>query len=135
MVGLLMLVLGGLTSAGTKGCKLGGPGPNKMVGTPERDALCGEDGNDAILGKGGNDALVGGGNNDEISGDEGDDKLKGGRGSDDITGGPGDDIIRPGMYNQTEDGVADRVRCGDGVDTVYVTGRDFVASDCEHRNR
>ena len=135
MLGLSILAFGGLASAVTPNCERGGPGPNTMVGTPERDALCGEDGNDTILGRAGNDSLVGGGNSDEISGDEGGDKIKGGKGSDQITGGPGDDIIRPGMFNQTEDGARDKVRCGDGEDVVYVTGRDVVANDCETRRR
>lgn len=135
MAGLLILAFGGLASAVTPNCDRGGPGPNRMVGTAERDALCGEDGNDTILGRAGNDSLVGGGNNDDISGDEGDDKIKGGTGTDVITGGPGNDVIRPGMFNQTEDGARDKVRCGDGEDIVYVTGRDVVANDCETRRR
>jgi len=135
MAGLLMVAFGGFATAVTKNCERGSPGPNRMVGTSERDALCGEDGNDTILGRGGNDALVGGANNDDISGAAGDDKLKGGRGSDVLDGGPGDDVLRPGMFNQTEDGVRDEVRCGDGTDVVYVTGRDDVAGDCETRRR
>lgn len=133
IAGLLMVAVGGFASAVTKDCVRGGPGPDEMVGTAERDALCGEDGNDTVRGRGGNDALVGGADDDRVSGGAGDDGLKGGLGSDRLDGGPGDDVLRPGTYNRAEDGVRDRVRCGGGRDVVYATGRDLVADDCERR--
>jgi Ca2+-binding RTX toxin-like protein len=87
----------------------GGNGVDTLNGSEAGDTLDGELGNDIIDGKGGNDTLLGG---------SGDDTLTGGAGVDSFNGAAGGDTI------DSKDGVAERVDCGIGNDTVIVDAND-----------
>ena len=70
---------------------------------------------------------------DTISGGSGDDALFGGSGPDTLTGGPGVDVINGGDGNDTiqaRDGVADKVDCGAGTDSVVADAADMLVG-CE----
>ena len=74
----------------------------------------------------------------ELSGGEGNDILQGGAGHDVLLGDQGADVIGGGAGAdriQTRDGEADRVTCGDGLDTVDADTLDTVALDCESLTR
>jgi Ca2+-binding RTX toxin-like protein len=77
-----------------------------------------------VRGVAGPDALTGGAFDDALFGGGGDDTVTGGAGADVLNGGPGNDTI------QARDGVADRVDCGDGTDTVVADAVDAVVG-CE----
>lgn len=77
--------------------------------------LRGMAGVDTLIGGLGDDALYGGGGNDAVTG---------GVGTDLLSGGEGDDII------QARDGVADRVDCGAGTDSVVADALDVIVN-CE----
>ena len=69
-----------------------------------------------------------------IVGSAGPNVLTGFSGRLDITGGAGHDDLRGYSYDDTlnsRDGFADRVLCGDGVDSAIVDSLDVVSSDCE----
>ena len=87
----------------------GGSGDDVLLGGEERDTLDGELGNDTIDGKGGNDTLLGG---------SGDDRLTGGPGVDRFNAAAGRDNLN------SKDGVAERVDCGIGDDTVTADAND-----------
>lgn len=87
----------------------GGSGDDVLNGGEAGDTLDGELGNDTIDGKGGNDTLQGG---------AGDDHLTGGPGVDSFNGAAGGDTI------DIKDGVAERVDCGIGDDTVTADAND-----------
>ncbi|WP_028067880.1 Ig-like domain-containing protein [Solirubrobacter soli] len=61
----------------------------------------------------------------ELTGGNGADTITGGGGSDTLSGSHGDDVI------DARDGVADRVSCGPGADTVLADSIDQVGEDCE----
>ena len=87
-----------------------------------------------LLGGPGADRLGGGAAGDELSGGEGDDVLDGGEGDDAINGDVGADTVDGGPgadWLISRDGLADIVRCGDGVDVVDADTLDDVAADCE----
>ena len=86
---------------------LGGAGADRLTGGPAADQLSGDDGDDVLAGGGGADIMLAGLGADELSGDAGDDDLR------------------------VRDGIPDRVRCGDGSDTVEADTVDEVAADCE----
>lgn len=77
-----------------------------------------------VLGLGGVDRIVGGGLDDELLGGAGNDALTGGGGSDRLDGGEGDDTVN------ARDGVADRIDCGGGTDSVVADAVDVVVN-CE----
>jgi hypothetical protein len=78
-----------------------------------------------LAGNDGNDTLVGGAGNDVLSGGAGNDKLTGGGGIDEYFGGDGDDQIFA-----SGDGLAERISCGNGTDTVDNDPIDIIA-ECE----
>jgi Ca2+-binding RTX toxin-like protein len=79
-----------------------------VFGSPGDDTLTGNDGPNVIVGGfEGNDSLIGGGGHDDLSGRRGDDSI------------------------DADDGVSDRVVCGDGVDSATVDDKDHVAASCE----
>jgi hypothetical protein len=77
-----------------------------------------------VSGGDGDDTLEGGSANDVLAGGAGDDTLEGGSGQDDYFGGDGDDVIA------ARDGVAERIACGAGTDTVTNDFTDILA-ECE----
>lgn len=108
---------------------LGGNGADTLSSGALGDLLVGNEGNDTVDGGAGNDQLNGSEGDDTLRGGVGDDVLQAGPGADDVDGGPGSDEVR------AHDGVADRVRCGDGVDKVDADTIDDVAPDCESVTR
>jgi Putative metal-binding motif/RTX calcium-binding nonapeptide repeat (4 copies) len=78
----------------------------------------------AIAGGNGNDTLNGGDGNDVLDGGDGDDTLIGGLGADDFFGDAGNDTIR------ANDGVAERISCGSGVNKADNDPVDIIA-DCD----
>jgi TolB protein len=93
---------------------------SRLDGGPLDDLVFARAGNDRVRGLGGADILYGGSGNDV---------LLGGSGQDDLRGGSGRDLIG------ARDDVADRVRCGPGLDRVVADRRDSVARDCERVQR
>jgi len=87
----------------------GGSGNDVLTGGDAGDTLDGELGDDTIDGKGGNDTLLGG---------SGDDHLTGGPGVDRFNAAAGGDTL------DSKDGVAERVDCGIGNDTVSADATD-----------
>jgi Ca2+-binding RTX toxin-like protein len=88
----------------------------------------------ALLGGQGADRLRSGPADDTLAGDAGDDTLSAGDGADTLIGGAGVDDLSAGAGGDTvnvRDGLADRVRCGDGVDEVRADTLDEVDADCE----
>jgi hypothetical protein len=125
---LVLLLASGVALAVTK---IGGPGPDALKGTNDRDRLEGGGGPDSLLGLDAGDCLSGGTGADTLEGGPGDDLATGGPGgcesplgqerpgeSDVVNGGPGDDIVEGAAG-------ADTVRGG--------TGADLVADGEEHR--
>jgi Ca2+-binding RTX toxin-like protein len=78
-----------------------------------------------INGHGGTDIVRAGAGEDFVDGGAGDDQLTGGAGFDYLTGGPGNDTI------DVRDGGVDRVRCGEGTDTVVADPVDVLEA-CEN---
>ena len=77
-----------------------------------------------VRGMAGPDTIVGGAADDALFGGTGNDTVTGNAGVDVLHGGDGDDTI------QARDGVADRIDCGAGTDTVVADAVDTVAN-CE----
>ncbi len=77
-----------------------------------------------VRGMAGVDIITGGALADELYGGGGDDTVVGGLGTDILHGGDGNDTI------QARDGVADRVDCGLGTDSVVADAVDVLAN-CE----
>lgn len=113
-----------------------GPGAVRIAGGPGPDRVVARGSGDAVLhGMGGRDRLTGGPGADAVFGGPGYDVLRGGRGDDrleDVSdgaglldGGAGDDLIRSAPRGM------DRVRCGEGRDTVVADVLDIVGADCE----
>jgi len=101
------------------------------------DVLAGGAGDDTLVGGADGDTLTGGAGNNRLEGGDGGDTLKatslegdllvGGAGVDMIDGGPGNDVIVAEL-----DGSADKINCGDGVDTVTADlGLNGVADDVD----
>ncbi len=117
--------------------KLGTRRANVLAGTTSGDRIVGRAGNDRITGLDGADCLFGGTGNDRMDGGSGDDQLRGGAGRDVLAGGMGKDLISGGAGNDTvraRDGVAERIRCGSGVDKAITDRIDRTAS-CERVRR
>lgn len=104
----------------------GGTGRDSItVRGPSSDVLSGDQGADVIDGGDGDDDIRGGDGEDTLAGGAGNDKLQAGAGADTVDGGEGDDELL------TPDGVADRLSCGGGNDSVRGDTVDDVAADCE----
>jgi Ca2+-binding RTX toxin-like protein len=86
----------------------GGPFGDALSAAPDLAA--------GLAGRGGNDLLTGG---------SGEDSLDGGAGSDVFDARGGDDHI------VSDDGVADKVGCGDGLDSVTGDALDLLDASCE----
>jgi Ca2+-binding RTX toxin-like protein len=100
----------------------GGSANDTIVGDPNG---CAQPGNDSLDGRDGNDTLLGGPGVDTLKGGMGADGLLGGPGQDDLQGQSGGDRIG------SNDGEADTVSCGSGVDGVRADPTDTIAPDCE----
>jgi Ca2+-binding RTX toxin-like protein len=73
-----------------------------------------------------------------MNGGPGDDTLQGGSGSDTLRGNPGIDTIDAGAGDDaviTRGDVPDKIRCGDGVDTVTADAFDQDLGGCETFDR
>ena len=89
--------------------------------------LYGTQGDDTLRGGPEADRITGADGDDVLSGEAGDDFVAAGNGRDWLDGGAGDDRLA-----MTQDGVWDRVICGDGRDVVSFTEfADRIAADCE----
>jgi Ca2+-binding RTX toxin-like protein len=128
--------------------KVGGPGPDTLMGTKGPDTLAGRGSSDWIDGRAGKDVINGGpGDDDPLSpaignliGGSGADIISGGSGGDlmddggdsavDILyGGGGNDFIISSSYNRPA--ARDIVSCGAGRDFASVDPKDIVRNDCE----
>jgi Ca2+-binding RTX toxin-like protein len=125
----VLLLASGVALAVTK---IGGPGPDVLKGTDNRDRLEGGGGPDLILGLGAGDCLSGGTGSDTVECGPGDDLL--------VTGGPGGCVSplgqeRPGESDVLNGGPGDDIVEGAaGADTVRGgTGADLVADGENHR--
>lgn len=108
----MALTAGEAFAANVKGTN----GPNVLIGTQENDTLRGKDGDDGTLdGCSGNDRLLGGSCNDDTTG---------GAGRGVISGGTGQDTI------STQDGEADRINRGPGIDRAFIDALDKTVG-CE----
>ena len=107
------------------GALAGGTGADALTSAGAADDLSGEQGNDTLSSGAGDDILTGDEGNDTIDGGEGNDKLTGATGTDTFTAGPGDDTIL------AADGLAEKVDCGDGTDTVTADAQDTLTA-CEN---
>jgi hemolysin type calcium-binding protein len=105
-------------------CLMGGRDPDTLDLWLGGGAAWGEHGSDEISGSPLDDILDGGDGNDVLEGDDGGDAINGGPGVDGIDGGPGDDMI------DSDDGRAEVVECGDGIDDVMADYSDILL-DCE----
>jgi Ca2+-binding RTX toxin-like protein len=88
----------------------GGGGNDRLNGGPGDDVLVGDAGHDRLYGNGDNDSLDGGAGPDDLWGGPGNDTLSGGAGVDEYHGEGSDDVF----FNN--DGVAEMVDCGNGID-------------------
>jgi len=107
-------------------------GDDKIIGDDSDNVLCGQKGNDKIIGAGGNDTLIGGPGNDMIIGGPGNDIFIDGPGKDVLIGGGGYDV-----FNLFPNDETDRVNCGGGEDTVYITSleeldKNIISKNCEN---
>jgi hypothetical protein len=73
--------------------------------------------------------LLGGAGADRLTGGPAGDQLDGGAGADVLDGGAGADELA------ARDGIADKVRCGDGSDVVFADQLDEATDDCERVER
>ena len=90
---------------------VGGPGDNRITGTPRQDVIVGLDGNDIIQGRGAGDRICGGRGRDVLGGMDGIDRLNGGKGRDRLDGGLNHDVVIGG-------GKRDRLAGGEGGDAA-----------------
>ena len=99
-------------------------------------AFVGTDGNDVIIGTPGNDRIFAGDGNDKICAHGGDDIIVAGDGNDLVSPGSGADNVRTGDGNDfvenQNDTKTDKINCGDGIDTVFISGEDNIKSNCEN---
>ena len=104
----------------------GGSGTDNLVSLGGgNDILVGDQGNDTLAAGEGNDDLRGGEGNDILRGEGGDDKLQGSSGADELDAGAGNDSL------QSQDGVQDKLTCGDGTDTAAADSVDTADASCE----
>lgn len=71
----------------------GDDGPNRLMGSGDRDEIQARKGDDTVEGRGGDDVLRGGRGRDRIDGGEGNDWVSGGRDDDTLRGGRGADVF------------------------------------------
>lgn len=118
VIALAVLAVGagsGLTTAATPPKR---PDPDRILtGTMKAETLSGGSGSDVIVAMAGNDRLYGRLGDDFLEGGEGNDKVYPGGGRDVVSAGPGDDTV----YAATSDAALDRIHCGAGMDTAYVS--------------
>jgi Ca2+-binding RTX toxin-like protein len=141
----------------------GNDGSDNLNGGTGTDQLFGDAGNDTLFGAGDADTLHGGNGDDSLDGGTGADVLNGDGGKDTanystrsnavtltLDGAPNDgqsrenDLIKIDVENVSSgagndkinsvDGVAGRISCGRGTDTVTADAKDTVAADCELKN-
>lgn len=108
--------------------------PGTLSGGSGADSLTSADAADDLSGEQGNDVLTSGGGDDILNGDEGNDTLDAGAGNDKLTGATGTDTFTAGAGDDTivaADGLAEKVDCGDGNDTVTADAQDTLVS-CEN---
>ncbi len=126
---LALLLASGVAWAVTK---VGGPGPDVLRGTNNRDTLEGRGGTDVLTGLGARDLMAGG---------TGEDTLEGGRGNDSMLGGPAPPCPRCPL-EQERPGASDTVKGGGGdddvdgaagADALYGGGGDDLVTDGENR--
>jgi N-acetylglucosamine-6-sulfatase len=101
---------------------------NRLRGTMFFDSICGYGNADRIEARAGGDVVSGGHGNDLLRGEGGHDRIYPGLGLDRVYGGIGRDVI------YAADSRRDVIRCGEGLDTVYVNPGDVV-SGCERIRR
>lgn len=94
-----------------------GSSADDAIYTPYGDAV-------DVQGGAGNDTIITTYGNDKLSGGEGDDRLFAGDGDDTLVGGKGDDLLS----DQSGRNVF-QYEIGDGDDTIFLPGRDGVASE------
>jgi Ca2+-binding RTX toxin-like protein len=133
-----------LTGLDGRDTLLGGAGNDRLFGSAGADRLEGGTGGDRLEGSSGADTLLGGDGNDTLIGDSsgayddhllggaGDDVLRGGLGADVLEGGDGADTIYSHEFTTRSDPAVDVVKCGAGIDTVYLAPEDHADSDCEN---
>jgi Ca2+-binding RTX toxin-like protein len=108
--------------------------PAALAGATGADALTSTDSADDLSGEQGNDVLTSGGGDDILNGDEGNDSLDSGAGNDKLTGATGTDGFAAGAGDDAivaADGLAEKVDCGDGNDTVTADAQDTLTG-CEN---
>jgi autotransporter-associated beta strand protein len=154
---LTTITLGEDTSIGCEGAVVLPPGNANVfvadpaggfiAGTPDNDVFIGQQGDDTFDAGAGNDVLLGGGGNDSMLCGEGDDVASGGAGDDTTSCGDGDDVVSGGPGNDRMNGDggdvvigggpantgaadADGIRCGPGLDVVFVTNGEDRIGDC-----
>lgn len=111
--------------------------PFSVAGGTGADNVKSFDGADDLSGEQGNDTLASGAGDDILNGDEGNDALDAGDGNDKLTGGTGTDSFVAGGGDDTifaADGLAEKVDCGDGADTVTADTQDELIG-CETVSR
>jgi hypothetical protein len=78
------------------------------------------------------DNVVGGMGDDVLIGNVVGNKLDGGPGEDVLSGRGGDDeLLGTDAQVSGDPSVADRMRCGAGIDTAHLSGLDFAPDNCE----
>jgi Ca2+-binding RTX toxin-like protein len=112
----------------------GGAGTDIINGGGGDDQITGGLGDDTIDGGNGKDHLFGNAGKDVINGDSGDDEIDGGIGDDTIDGGDGVDVIRGdagGDRITGQDGFADNINCGIGIDKLLTRDGNDTVKRCE----
>jgi hypothetical protein len=108
------------TATGTGWTMLGGNGKDRLVAGATRVIAIGGNDDDVVIGGAGNDDLEGGNDDDVVIGGPGSDRLSGGNEGDDL---------------RSNDGLADTVRCGNGIDRTQADALDTLEADCELSDR
>ena len=125
-----VLALSGAALAANKTCSqnpcVGTDGPDRLIGTAQKNEIRALAGPDYVSGKQSADVLYGNGGRDEVHAGKGNDRVFGGRGEDRLFGDRGNDTMN------ARDGYEDKVNCGPGTDTAYVDELDRVNEDCEN---
>lgn len=122
-----------ITTRGGADTVSGRGGPDVLEGDAGGESLLGGEGDDVIRGRGGPDSLSGGGGDDTLNGGAQDDTLTGGSGEDSLVGEAGVETYDGGLDADAitaADGLAEKVACGDGVDSALVDTVDQVTG-CE----
>jgi RTX calcium-binding nonapeptide repeat (4 copies) len=118
-----------LSAVALLGCAAAPAPAAPRIGTPGDDTLTGTGARDVLEARGGDDDAYGAAGRDVVSAGPGSDQLLGGRGGDVLAAGSGADQVH------ADDGLADVVSCGPGLDTYFADRRDRVGADCERNGR